>query len=155
MPSQDTQPLVLTVDPDADCSALMARQLEWAGYGVLSTGDPAEALALVEERRPDALIVEATLPGTSGYALIRELRAQPHNRLMPIVMVSDRAARLDGDSAFTSSADAHILKPFRCADVVARLAFLAPAAPSSAGRSVHGGRRKRGRRVAQPALALR
>jgi two-component system, OmpR family, phosphate regulon response regulator PhoB len=150
MPSEVTRPLVLIADPDPECSALMARQLEWAGYGVLTTGFDAEAIELIEERRPDALIVEATLPERSGYTLVRELRSQPHNRLMPILMVSARAGKLDRDFAFTSGADDYVKKPFRCADIVSRLAYLAPAP----GTAVTAGRLVR-RPAAQPALALR
>ncbi len=63
----------------------------------------------------------------TGYAVVRELREQPRNRLMPIVMVSARAGKLDRDFAFTVGADDYIRKPMKCAEVVARLALLAPA----------------------------
>jgi DNA-binding response OmpR family regulator len=105
----------------------MGRQLEWAGYEVMTTGDAADVQPLVEARRPDALVIEASLSGTSGYELVRELRELPQNRLMPIVMISARAGKLDHDFAFTVGADAYLKKPFRYSDIVARLALLAPA----------------------------
>jgi DNA-binding response OmpR family regulator len=159
MPEGITRPLVLIADPDTEYSALIARQLEWAGYGVLTTGDGAEALELIDDKRPDALIVEAVLPGITGYSLVRELREQPHNRLMPIVMISARAGKLDRDFAFTVGADEYVKKPFRCADIVARLAHLAPAGPRPA--AVPVARRRTWepaptpRPVGRPVLALR
>ena len=132
MPTSSSQPRVLIADPDVSYTALMGRQLEWAGYDVLTAGEPAAVFELVEAHRPDALVIEAVLPDTTGYAVVRELRSQPHNRLMPIVMVSARAGKLDHDFAFTVGADAYLRKPFRYSDIVARLALLAPAAPRQA-----------------------
>jgi CheY-like chemotaxis protein len=132
MPTELVRPLILIADPDVEYAALMARQLEWAGYGVLTTGDGAEALELIEDKRPDALVIEAKLTNVSGYELVRELREQPHNRLMPVVMVSARAGQLDRDFAFTVGVDEYIRKPFRCADIVSRLTHLAPAGPALA-----------------------
>jgi DNA-binding response OmpR family regulator len=128
--SSTVRPLVLVADPDVEYAALIARQLEWAGYGVITTGNDAEARELIEEKRPDALIVEAKLPTHSGYELVRQLREEPHNRLMPIIMIGRRAGGLDREFAFTVGADEYIKKPFPCATIVARLALLAPARPA-------------------------
>ncbi|MEA2427227.1 MAG: hypothetical protein QOF37_855 [Thermoleophilaceae bacterium] len=132
MPTQSNstpivRPLVLVADPDTEYAVLIARQLEWAGYGVITTGNDADARAIIEEKRPDALVVEAKLPELTGYALVRELREQPHNRLLPILMISARAGGLDRDFAFTVGADEYVKKPFPCAAIVARLAHLIPA----------------------------
>jgi DNA-binding response OmpR family regulator len=127
MPTISNTPLVLVADPDVAYTALMGRQLEWAGYEVITTGVAADVQPLIEARRPDALVIEAALPGSSGYELVRELRELPQNRLMPIVMISARAGKLDHDFAFTVGADAYLRKPFRYSDIVARLALLAPA----------------------------
>jgi DNA-binding response OmpR family regulator len=130
--SSMNRPLVLVADPDVEYAALIARQLEWAGYTVITTGNDADARAIIEEKRPDALIVEAKLPTGTGYELIRELRAQDEYRLLPIVMINTRAGGLDRDFAFTVGADEYIKKPFPCAAIVARLALLAPAQPAAA-----------------------
>src|SRR4051795_7429704 len=124
--SSIVRPLVLVADPDVEYAALISRQLEWAGYGVIATDNGSDARELIEEKRPDALVLEANLRDISGYELVRELRAQEYNRLVPIVMISARAGKLDRDFAFTVGADEYVKKPFRSADLVARLALLAP-----------------------------
>ena len=144
-----TRPLVLVADPDVEAAVTIARQLEWSGYGVLTTGSAEEAEELVEEWRPDALVTEATMPGASGYELVRLLREEPVNRLMPIVMISARAGKLDRDFAFTVGADEYIKKPFRAADLVGRIAYLVPP-PVTVARMARPGRRLR----PVPALAL-
>jgi two-component system, OmpR family, response regulator len=127
--SSTVRPLVLVADPDVEYAALISRQLEWAGYGVIATDNGTDARELIEEKRPDALVLEANLRDITGYALVRELREQAHNRLMPIVMISARAGKLDRDFAITVGADEYIKKPFPCATVVARLALLTPSLP--------------------------
>ena len=129
--SSIVRPLVLVADPDVEYAALISRQLEWAGYGVIATDNGTDARDLIEEKRPDALVLEANLGDVTGYALVRELRAEEHNRLMPIVMISARAGKLDRDFAITVGADEYVKKPFPCATVVARLALLTPALPAA------------------------
>ena len=153
MPKELVRPLILIADPDVECAALIARQLEWAGYGVLTTGDGAEAVELIEDKRPNALVVEAEMPSVTGYELVRTLREQPHNRLIPVVMISARAGGLDRDFAFRVGADEYIRKPFRCADIVSRLTHLAPADPAPA--PIARLPRTSAQPLAQPAFALR
>jgi|SRR4051794_39257787 DNA-binding response OmpR family regulator len=129
--SSTIRPLVIVADPDVEYAALISRQLEWAGYGVIATDNGTDARELIEEKRPDALVLEANLRDISGYELVRELRAQEYNRLVPIVMISARAGKLDRDFAFTVGADEYVKKPFPCATVVARLALLTPALPAA------------------------
>lgn len=155
MPQELTRPLVLVADPDVEYAALIARQLEWAGYGVLTTGDGHEAQELIDDKRPDAIVLEAQMPGQTGYAIVRRLREQPHNRLLPIVMISARAGKLDRDFAFTVGADEYMRKPFRCADIVARLAYLAPAAPRPAAPIARRAPRRTMPAAPRPAFALR
>jgi CheY-like chemotaxis protein len=129
-PSSTPNPLVLVADPDVAFTALMGRQLEWAGYEVITTGDAATVLEVVARSRPDALVIEAKMNGGTGYDVVRCVRETPENRLMPIVMISARAGKLDHDFALTVGADAYLKKPFRYSDIVARLALFAPAGPA-------------------------
>lgn len=127
--SSIVRPLVLVADPDVEYAALISRQLEWAGYGVIATDNGTDARELFAEKRPDALVLEANMRDMSGYELVRELRVDPLNRLVPMVMISARAGQLDRDFAFTVGADEYIKKPFPCATVVARLTLLTPSLP--------------------------
>jgi DNA-binding response OmpR family regulator len=54
------------------------------------------------------------------------MREDDRSRLVPVVMISARAGKLDRDFAFTVGADDYVKKPFRSAELVARLALLAP-----------------------------
>ena len=126
------RPRVLVADPDPETAGLLARQLEWAGYDVTTAGNGSDALELTTRLRPDALVTEVKMDGLTGYQVVRQLREDSRNRLMPILMISARAGKLDRDFAFTVGADDYIRKPFRASEMVARLAMLvpSPAAPA-------------------------
>ena len=120
------RPRVLVADPDPETSALLARQLQWAGYDVSTAGNGRDALDLVNRMRPAAVVLEVKMELLTGYEVVRTLREDPRNRLMPVVMISARAGKLDRDFAFTVGADEYVKKPFLTSDVVAKLTMLAP-----------------------------
>ncbi|MEA2421202.1 MAG: two-component system, OmpR family, phosphate regulon response regulator PhoB [Thermoleophilaceae bacterium] len=118
------RPRVLVADPDPETSALLARQLEWSGYEVTTAANGREALDLVTRLRPAAVVLEVKMDILTGYEVVRLLREDPRNRLMPVLMISARAGKLDRDFAFTVGADDYVKKPFRTSELVARLAML-------------------------------
>ena len=125
------RPLVLVADPNAESVAMIRRQLLWSGYDVVSASTGTKALQILTERRVDAAVLEVTMKGFTGYEVVRQLRSEPRTRLMPVMLISARAGKLDRDFAFTVGADDYVKKPFRTAELVARLALLlpTPAAP--------------------------
>ncbi|MEA2405635.1 MAG: hypothetical protein QOE08_2282 [Thermoleophilaceae bacterium] len=122
----ERRPLVLVADPNPETTVLIERRLEWAHYGVVTASCGAEAMEILEEKRPEAAILEVVLGDMTGYDFVREIRTQPANRLMAIALMSERAGALDREFAFTVGADEYFRKPFCSADVVARLAELIP-----------------------------
>jgi CheY-like chemotaxis protein len=155
MPDVNTyRPRVLVADPDPEITALLARQLEWAGYDVATAANGREALDLVTRLRPQAVVLEVTMEVFTGYEVVRQLREDQRNRLMPVIMISARAGKLDRDFAFTVGADDYVRKPFLSADLVARVALLlpSPAAPAPVAQPI--ARPRRGSRLSPvPALA--
>jgi CheY-like chemotaxis protein len=145
------RPQVLVADPTVESAAMIARQLVLAGYDVVTAADGEEALEALEEKRIDAAVIEVQMHDASGYEVVRHLRSRPESRLMPVVLISARAGKLDRDFAFTVGADDYVKKPFRTLDLVARLALLmpTPAAPQPVARPL--ARRRRGT-VAEPLL---
>ena len=122
------RPRVLVADPDPETSALLARQLQWAGYDVSTAGNGRDALDLIRRMRPAAVVLEVQMELLTGYEVVRELREDPRNRLMPVIMISARAGKLDRDFAFTVGCDDYVKKPFHSSELVARLALLVPTA---------------------------
>jgi two-component system phosphate regulon response regulator PhoB len=124
---------ILAVDSDTAISDLLRLNLTRAGYGVESSFDAESALLVLDDCLPDVLLAEWDLPGQSGLALIRRIRAQPRTRDLPIIMVSARSGEHDKIMALESGADDYITKPFGPREVIARIhALLRRRAPHAA-----------------------
>ena len=70
---------------------------------------------------PDLLLTDVMMPGLDGFALLRALRADPHLRAVPVVLLSARAgeeARVEGLNA---GADDYLVKPFSARELIARV----------------------------------
>jgi len=129
---------ILVVEAEPAIQQLIGLNLTRAGHGVAYAADAESALLLLDEQvLPDMVLLEWTLPGQSGVALIRRLRAEPRTRELPIIMVSARACEQDKILALESGADDYITKPFSPREMIARIhALLRRRAPHAAADTV-------------------
>jgi two-component system phosphate regulon response regulator PhoB len=129
---------ILVVEAEPAIQQLIGLNLTRAGHGVACAADAESALLLLDEQAlPDMVLLEWTLPGQSGVALIRRLRAQPRTRDLPIIMVSARNCEQDKILALESGADDYITKPFSPREMLARIhALLRRRAPHAAADTV-------------------
>lgn len=112
---------VFVVDPDLPTQQLLRQNLCSAGHRVSACPDAESALVLLEEALPDMLLLEWDLPGQSGHALVRRVRAQPGTRELPLIMLTARAAETDKVLALESGADDYLTKPFGPRELLARM----------------------------------
>jgi len=113
---------VLVVDPDPAIRQLLALNLTRAGHDAASCLDAESALVSIDDGVPDMLLLEWDLPGQSGEALIRRLRARAATRELPIIMLAARAGEHDKILALESGADDYLTKPFNPRELLARIA---------------------------------
>jgi CheY-like chemotaxis protein len=126
-PDEPAATMILVADPRAASAALISRHLEGAGYRCITAANGNEALAMIDEQRPTACVLEVMLgAGPTGYEIVRQMRALPDTELTPVVLMSARAGKLDRDFAFTVGANDYFKKPFRCGELITRLEALAP-----------------------------
>ena len=67
---------ILVVDDDAPIRRMLERTLAAEGYGSSSAADGGAALAAVERRAPDLVVLDVAMPGLDGLAVCRRLRAK-------------------------------------------------------------------------------
>jgi signal transduction histidine kinase/DNA-binding response OmpR family regulator len=81
---------VLVVDDDPDLVRLLAQMVRASApsRSVLRAYNGEEALALARGRRPDAIVLDLSMPGTDGFALLRHLRATPELAAIPSIVVT-------------------------------------------------------------------
>ena len=112
---------VLLVEDEADLCNLIKGHLEGEGYAVVQAFDGPTALTLVEQHRPDVIILDWMLPGMDGLAVCRRVR-QSH--LMPILMLTARSEEIDRVLGLEVGADDYVVKPFSMRELLARVRAL-------------------------------
>lgn len=119
---------MLLVEDDRDISEPLARALAREGYEVLAAEDGRTALRVAVEERLDLILLDIGLPEMSGLDVCRHVRElQP---VLPILMLTARDGELDAVSGLDAGADDYVVKPFRLAELLARVRrMLVRAAP--------------------------
>src|SRR5471032_2211798 len=109
---------VLIVDDDRDIRSLLADYLEANGYRALSAADGTGMWKLLDESRPDLVVLDLNLPGDDGLTLCRKLRA--HSTL-PVIMLTARNEPLDRILGLEMGADDYLPKAFQPRELLARI----------------------------------
>jgi DNA-binding NarL/FixJ family response regulator len=121
-----TAALILIVDGDRQCRSLISRVLKRVGYRTYEAETGEEALAAVKRERPALVVLEALLPGVSGYEVCRELKDE-FGETLPIVFVSGtRTEPGDRVAGLLVGGDDYLVKPFDPNELLARVRRLLP-----------------------------
>jgi len=114
-------PLILIVEDEADLVTLLRYNLESEGFRVAEAGNGEEALVLVQEERPDLILLDWMLPMLSGIEVCRQLRRRPQTADVPIIMLTARGEEGDKIRGLECGADDYVTKPFSPAELIARV----------------------------------
>ena len=111
-------PTVLVVDHDQLLVALLVRGLRYEGFAADCAYNGSEAIAAVQARVPDVVLLEIGMPDRDGYAVLRELRRHCD---VPVMMLTARDGVRDKVDALDQGADDYVVKPFDFDELVARI----------------------------------
>ncbi len=106
--SAHTDKTVLVIDDDHSVLELAERILIKEGYRTLMTDNPQTGLQMARTVRPDVIIIDVILPGSDGWALMKEIRSDRNCANCKIVMLSVMDER---SNAYRAGADAFLGKP--------------------------------------------
>ena len=109
---------VLAVDDEPQMLRLVRNTLSDAGYTPIVTGDPDEALRLIEVEKPDLILLDLMLPGADGIELMKPIFQITD---APVIFLSGRDGERDVVKAFEAGADDYIVKPFSPTELAARI----------------------------------
>lgn len=139
--ARDQQTRVLVVEDDRHIEELVRLHFTKEGFDVTSTPDGDEALVMVEERKPDVIILDWMIEGTSGIEVCRRIRRNPSMANVAILMLTARGEESDKLRGLETGADDFVTKPFSPKELVARVqALLRRTRPSLvAGQLSYGG----------------
>jgi len=110
---------ILIVDDSASLRAVVKLTLERAGYAVLEAGDGLQALAALEKTPKVHLIIsDVNMPNMDGIELVQRLKAHPHHRFVPVIMLTTENQREKKEEGRAAGAKAWVVKPFNATQLL-------------------------------------
>ena len=113
---------ILVVDDDRAVRESLRRSLAFNGYQVDLAVDGKDALEAVQQRRPDAMVLDVMMPRLDGLEVCRRMRAAGDE--LPILVLTARDAVSDRVAGLDAGADDYLPKPFALEELLARLRAL-------------------------------
>ena len=104
-------PTILVAEDNTDQRSLYVAVLAAVGYRVIEAADGVQAVDIARSERPGLILMDVTMPGTSGWNAVRTLREDPETRAIPIIVVTGLASAWDRDASMASGCDEYLAKP--------------------------------------------
>lgn len=112
---------ILIVDDEAPIREMIAVALEMAGYQCLEASDCQTAHSIIVDQKPDMVLLDWMLPGTSGIEFARRLKRDDLSKELPIILLTAKGEEDNKIQGLEAGADDYITKPFSPRELVARL----------------------------------
>jgi len=123
-------PLVLIVDDSLTVRKITSRLLTREGFEVLTAKDGLDALQVLSERIPDAILLDIEMPRMDGFEFAKTAKADPKYADIPIVMITSRTAEKHRNRAQQLGVDVYLGKPYQEEELLRHLRRLAALAPA-------------------------
>lgn len=128
---------ILIVDDESAIRDMLRVALEMAEYHCIEAGNAQDAHALIVDEKPDLILLDWMMPGTSGIELARRLKRDEVTSDIPIIMLTAKGEEDNKIQGLEVGADDYITKPFSPRELVARLkAVLRRADPKVSGQPI-------------------
>jgi two-component system OmpR family response regulator len=116
------QPLVLVVDDEEHITELLAMGLGYNGFEVDRQASGRGALAAIEARRPDLVVLDVMLPDLDGFEVARRLRrAEGAATHVPIIFLTAKDTTQDKVEGLRLGSDDYVTKPFSIEELIERV----------------------------------
>ncbi len=122
MSNHGGRPKVLVVDDEEHITEMLAMGLGFNGFDVERAHSGREALAAIEARRPDLVVLDVMLPDLDGFEVVRRLRtAEGAGTRVPVIFLTARDATQDKVQGLRLGSDDYVTKPFSIEELIERV----------------------------------
>ncbi len=118
------KPYILVVDDNRITTKLLRRYLEANGYEAKEAYDGVDCLEKVEEKIPDAIVLDVMMPRLDGYETVKKLKAQEHTKHVPVVIVTALNDVANQIKSIEAGADDFLSKPIEEKLLIAKVKLL-------------------------------
>ncbi len=115
---------VLLIEDEPNIIEAVSFILSRDGWEVKTHSNGHDAMHAIRERAPDLIILDAMLPGKSGFDILQEIRGDTVFADTPVLMLTARGQSKDREMAERAGASQYMTKPFSNADVLAAVRAL-------------------------------
>lgn len=122
MGNQPSSQRILVVDDEASISDLIATSLKFVGFDVRTAATGSQALAVAEEFKPHAIVLDVMLPDQDGFEVCRQIRSEGID--VGVLFLTAKDGMEDKVAGLTIGGDDYMTKPFSLEELVARLRAL-------------------------------
>ena len=112
---------VMVVDDSVTVRKVTSRLLERQGIDVIVAKDGVEAMALLQERKPDVMLLDIEMPRMDGFEVARQVRHDERLKDLPIIMISSRTGSKHKAHAAELGVNSFLGKPFQESELLANI----------------------------------
>ena len=112
------KPLLLIADDDPELIGILLKRLQVLECEIITASNGADALDLVKEKRPDAVILDVMMPRMNGWEVCKSIRSDEEISDTPVMILTGTGEKLNQMTSPLYEADDHIDKPFNFADLL-------------------------------------
>jgi chemosensory pili system protein ChpA (sensor histidine kinase/response regulator) len=106
-------PLVMVTDDSVTVRKVTTRLLERNGYEVVTAKDGMDAIAKLEDIRPDVMLLDIEMPRMDGFEVATHVRHDSRLKDVPIIMITSRTGEKHRERAFDIGVNCYMGKPFQ------------------------------------------
>lgn len=112
---------ILLAEDEKQIADMISFKLANAGHQVVHAPDGELAMALAGRELPDLILLDAMMPGISGFEVLRRLKGDASLRGIPVIMVTAKGHERDVLNGLRGGAVDYIVKPFSLKELSARV----------------------------------
>lgn len=105
------QKTIVIVEDEVDAAEMFAEMMRVSGFRVLKATSSVPAMQLIEQEKPDAVILDIMMPDISGLDILHFMRRTPDLARIPVVVVSAKSLPSDIKTGLEAGASVYLTKP--------------------------------------------
>ena len=121
---------ILVAEDETHIAEMIDFKLSNAGHRVVRAHDGEEAMTLAAIELPELILLDAMMPGLSGFEVLRRLKADAVLRGVPVIMVTAKGQERDVVRGLQDGATDYIVKPFSLKELAARVELVLQRGPT-------------------------
>lgn len=106
-----TQKTVLIIEDEEDAAELFAEMMRVSGFRVSKTSRSSPAISMMNEDKPDLVLLDIMMPEVSGLDILRQMRRDPNLAEIPVVVLSAKSMPADIKTGMEAGASTYLTKP--------------------------------------------